>query len=49
MAEELEERKSWTIKLLKKVQTSYEKQANKSHRHIKFKGGGPSVVKHKRF
>jgi hypothetical protein len=34
-----EERKSWAIKFLKKVQVSYEKQANKSQRHIKFKMG----------
>jgi hypothetical protein len=32
-------RKSQTIKLLEKAQTSYEKQANKSQRHIKFKVG----------
>ncbi len=39
MAKEHEEKKTWAIKLLEKVQTSYEKQTNKSQRHIEFKVG----------
>ncbi len=39
MVKDHEERKSWAIKLLKKMQASYEKQTNKSRRHIKFKMG----------
>jgi hypothetical protein len=39
MAMDHEKRKSWAIKLLKKMQASYEKQANKSQRHMNFKMG----------
>jgi hypothetical protein len=39
MAKEHEERKSQAIKLLEKVYVSYENQANKSQRHVKFKVG----------
>jgi hypothetical protein len=39
MAKEHEERKAWAIKLLEKAHASYEKQANKSRRHIKFEVG----------
>jgi hypothetical protein len=35
-----EERKAHATKLLKKAQVSYEKQANKSQRHIEFEVGG---------
>jgi hypothetical protein len=39
MAKEHEERKTWAIKLLEKVQTSYENLTNKSQRHIEFEVG----------
>jgi hypothetical protein len=39
MAKECEEKKSRAIKLLEKTKTSYEKQANKSQRHIEFEVG----------
>ncbi len=39
MAKECEEKKARTIKLLEKAQASYEKQANKLRKHIKFEVG----------
>jgi hypothetical protein len=39
MAKECEEKKSWAIKLLEKLQANYKKQANKSGRHIEFEVG----------
>jgi hypothetical protein len=39
MAKECEKRKAQATKLLEKTQASYEKQANKSQRHIEFEVG----------
>jgi hypothetical protein len=39
MAKEREEKKSWAIKLLKNMQVTYEKQPNKSQKHIESEMG----------
>jgi hypothetical protein len=39
MVKECEEKKAQAIKLLEKAEMNYEKQANKSRRHIKFEVG----------
>ncbi len=48
MAKECEEKKARAIKLVEKAQASYEKQPTSAEAH-KVRGGGPSVVKQKRF